>query len=658
MMGGRGPGPPPGPIGMLGRAYDDKITRQKVRPGTVRRIFPYSRPYRWLMALLLTLTAIGAATSIAGPLIMAATIDDGILRGRWGVVIWLSALTVSLSLVGAGFTYLANWASTRIGMGLTYQLRNEVYQHIQKQPLGFFTRSTTGSLISRLNSDVVGAQAALTGLLTSTLGTVVSLIFTLVAMFYLSWQVTVLGLAVSPLFIFPARLVGKRLQRFTRERMQRTAAMTSLMQERFNVSGAMLAKLYGRPEEEKSLFEARSGDLRDMSMVASVYGSAFGILMGTLTSFVAASAFCLGGYLVIHHEIKLGALIALSALLARLIGPIQSLSGLQVSVLTTLVSFDRLFEVLDLKPVVADRPGAEPLPRPQSSTELAPEIEFDLVSFRYPKASEVTLPSLEALTLVRPESPDDALVLHEVSFRAPGGKLTALVGPSGAGKTTITHLVPRLYDPGSGAVRIDGHDLREVTLQSVLDTVGVVTQDAHLFHDTIRANLLYGRPGASEEELVEACQAAQIWDLISSLPNGLDTVAGNRGYRLSGGEKQRIAIARLLLKAPRVVVLDEATAHLDSESEAAVQRALKTALLGRTSLVIAHRLSTIRDADQILVVNAGRIVERGTHEELLAAGGLYEQLYQTQFARQAKDGEPPGPGRAPAGRAIAGFSPA
>ncbi len=646
---------------MLGRAYDDKITRQKIRPGTVRRIFPYARAYRWLIALLLTLTGVGAATSIAGPLLMAATIDDGILPHHWGVVVWLTGVTVALSLVGAGFGYLSSWASARVGMGLTYQLRNEVYQHIQEQPVGFFTRSTTGSLISRLNSDVVGAQSALTGLLTSTLGTVVTLMFTLAAMFYLSWQITVLGLAVAPLFVFPARLVGKRLQRFTRERMQRTAAMTSLMQERFNVSGAMLAKLYGRPEEEARLFEDRSGALRDMSMVSSVYGSGFGILMGTLTGFVNAGAFCLGAYLVINDNIKLGTLVAVSALLGRLIGPIQSLSGLQVSVLTTLVSFDRLFEVLDLKPVVADRPGAYPLPCAQSSTETAPEITFDHVSFRYPTASEVTLPSLESLTLARPESPDDAVVLQDVSFCAPTGKLTALVGPSGAGKTTITHLVPRLYDPGSGTVRIGGQDLREVTLQSVRETVGVVTQDAHLFHDTIRANLLYARPGASEEELIEACQAAQIWDLITSLPNGLDTVAGNRGYRLSGGEKQRIAIARLLLKAPRIVVLDEATAHLDSESEVAVQRALKTALLGRTSLVIAHRLSTIRDADQILVVNAGRIAERGTHEELLAAGGLYEQLYRTQFARQAQGEDPPGaparPARAPAGRAInTGFS--
>jgi ATP-binding cassette subfamily B protein len=659
MMGGPRPmmGGGLGPIGMLGRAYDDKISTQKVRPGTVRRIFPYARQYRWLITILLTLTAVGAASSVAGPLLTAAIIDDGILAHRWGVVVLLTVVTAGIALLGAAFGYLTSWSSSRIGMGLTYTLRNQVYQHIQKQPVGFFTRSTTGSLISRLNSDVVGAQAALTGLLTSTLGTVVTLIFTFVTMLFLSWQITVLGLLVAPIFVFPAKLVGRRLQRFTRERMQRTAAMTSLMQERFNVSGAMLSKLYGQPEEEASLFEAKSGALRDMSMVASVYGSGFGILMGTLTSFVSAGAFCLGGYLVIHHSIKLGTLVALSALLGRLIGPIQSLSGLQVSVLTTLVSFDRLFEVLDLKPAVTDQPGASPLPGGRSSTEPAPEIEFENVSFRYPTASEVTLPSLESLTLTRVEKSDDALVLEDVSFRAPTGKLTALVGPSGAGKTTITYLVPRLYDPGSGTVRIGGQDIREATLQSVRNMVGVVTQDAHMFHDTIRANLLYACPGASEAELVEACQAAQIWGLISSLPNGLDTVAGNRGYRLSGGEKQRVAIARLLLKAPRVVVLDEATAHLDSESEAAVQRALRIALQGRTSLVIAHRLSTIRDADQILVVNAGRITEHGTHEELLAAGGLYEQLYRTQFAPQAQNGAPPGPAKAPAGRTNTGFSP-
>jgi ATP-binding cassette, subfamily B, bacterial len=630
----------PGPVGMLGRAYTESVTRQQIKPGAVRRILPYAKRYRWPIALLLTLVVISSASATASPLLMAAIIDDGILRGRIPVVLWLTAASVGLAVAGAIFGYLSAWASARVGMGLTYDLRNEVYQHIQRQPLAFFTRSQTGSLVSRLNSDVVGAQQALTGLLSSTLGMVVTLILTLIAMFYLSWQITLLGLLVAPLFIFPSRLVGKRLQRFTRERMQRVAKMTSLMQERFNVGGAMLAKLYGRPDDEASLFEARSGELRDVSMVAAVYGQGFGLLMGTLTTLVTTGVFGLGAVLVIRHDFKIGTLVALATLLGRLIAPIQGLSGLQVSVLNTLVSFDRVFEVLDLKPLVMDRRGAYSMSREERGDETSADIEFDHVSFRYPTASEVTLPSLELSALARPESPDNALVLQDVSFRAPGGKMTALVGPSGAGKTTITHLVPRFYDPGSGTVRIGGHDLRDVTMLSLHDTVGVVTQDAHLFHETIRSNLLYARPDAAESELVEACRAARIWDLVSSLPDGLDTVVGSRGYRLSGGEKQRIAIARLLIKAPRVVVLDEATAHLDSESEAAIQRALKTALAGRTSLVIAHRLSTIREADQILVIDAGRVTERGTHEELLAADGLYAELYRTQFAQQERDEEP------------------
>jgi ATP-binding cassette, subfamily B, bacterial len=627
---------------MLGRAYTESVTRQQIKPGTVRRIFPYARRYRWFLALLLTLVAIGAVSGVAGPLLMAVTIDDGILRGRIGFVIWLTVASVGLTLMGAVFGYLSNWASARVGLGLTYELRNEVYGHIQEQPLAFFTRSQTGSLVSRLNSDVVGAQQALTGLLSTTLGTVLTLALTLVAMLYLSWPITIMALAVAPLFVFPSRAVGKRLQRFTRERMQRVAAMTSLMNERFNVGGAMLTKLYGRPEEEASVFAARSGELRDVSMVASVYGGGFGILMGTLTSIVSALVFGVGAVLVIRHDFKIGTLVALGALLGRLLGPIQQLSGLQVNVLTTLVSFDRVFEILDLKPLITDRPGSYPLAWSGTQHQLAPDIEFDHVSFQYPLAREVTLPSLELITLARPENPDNILVLKDVSFRVATGKMTALVGPSGAGKSTITHLVPRFYDPGSGIVRIGGHDIRDVTLASLRETVGVVTQDAHLFHDTIRANLLYARPSATESELVESCRAAQIWDLIAGLPNGIDTVVGNRGFRLSGGEKQRIAIARLLLKAPRVVVLDEATAHLDSESEAEVQRALKTALTGRTSLVIAHRLSTIREADQILVVNAGEITERGTHDELLTAGGLYAELYLTQFARQAQDEESAG----------------
>ena len=646
----------PGPIRTLGRAYDDSVTRQKIRKGTIRRIFPYARPYRWILAALLTAVALDAIIGVALPLLGAAVIDDGVLTGRVAIVLWISAVAVGLTLLGSLINYISTWASARIGQGLTFDLRNQVFQHIQRQPLAFFTRAQTGSLVSRLNTDVVGAQNAITTLLSQTLSIVLTLALTLATLFWLSWQIAVIGLLLAPFFVFPSRAIGKRMQRFTRERMQLNAAMGSLMNERFNVAGAMLSKLYGRPDEEASLFENRSSRVRDIAMVSAVYGRGFAILMGTLASLVTSLTFCVGGILVIRNEFKIGILVAMVALLAKLLGPINSLSGLQISVLTTLVSFDRVFEVLDLKPLITERPGAYPLPGAESGDETAPEIEFDNVSFRYPLASEVSLASLESIALPMPESTEKTPVLQDVSFRAPGGKLTALVGPSGAGKTTITHLVPRFYDPGSGAVRIAGHDIRDLTLESLHNTVGVVTQDAHLFHDTIRANLLYARPGATEAELIEACQAARIWDLISSLPDGLDTVAGNRGYRLSGGEKQRIAIARLLLKAPRVVVLDEATAHLDSESEAAIQRALKTALAGRTSLVIAHRLSTIREADQILVVNAGRIAERGTHAELLAADGLYAELYRTQFVRQAEDEEPAGPASVPDGHIVAGSS--
>jgi ATP-binding cassette subfamily B protein len=441
--------------------------------------------------------------------------------------------------------------------------------------------------------------------------------------------------------------------------MQLDAAMGSTMTERFNVAGAMLVKLFGRPDQESKVFAERAGRVRDIGVTRDMYGQVFFISLSLLAALATAVVYGVGGSLVIRGALQVGTLVALSQLLVRVYGPIAQLSNVQISVMTALVSFDRVFEVLDLKPLIAERPGAAVLPAripngripaggvsaggvpagssPEGGPQpLAPEIEFDDVSFRYPTASEVSLASLESIALRSPERPGTtAGVLHEVSFRAPSGQLTALVGPSGAGKTTITALAARLYDPNDGTVRIGGYDLRDVTLESLHDVVGVVTQDAHLFHDTIRANLTYAKPAATELELIEACEAAQIWDLIAGLPDGLDTVVGDRGYRLSGGEKQRVAVARLLLKAPSVVVLDEATAHLDSESEAAVQRALKTALAGRTSLVIAHRLSTIREADQILVVDAGRITQRGTHEELLAAGGLYADLYHTQFASQA-----------------------
>lgn len=616
---------------------DDSITRQKVRPGTVRRIFPYARQYGWALGLLLLVTAINAGITVANPLLLGIVIDRGILPHRLGVLIALSLAVVGLALVGAVATYVQTWSSARIGQGLVLNLRTQVFSHVQEQPLAFFTRSQTGSLVSRLSTDVVGAQQAVTSMLSQTLSMVLTLGLTLAAIFTLSWQISTVALIVIPLFIVPAKMIGRRVQRLAREEMQLDAELGSMMNERFNVAGAMLAKLYGRPEEESNLFAGRAGRVRDIAVMTNLYGSALPIMIGLLAALMSALVYGLGGSLVISGTLKIGTLVSLALLISRLYGPISQLTSIQVMFLTALVSFDRVFEVLDLKPLITDLPDATPLPVAGNGDGSAPPVEFEHVSFRYPAASEISLASLESIALPMRESTDQAWVLQNVSFVAPSGKLTALVGPSGGGKTTITHLVPRLYDPGSGVVRICGQDIRDVTLRSLHSTVGVVPQEAHLFHDTIRANLLYARPGATEQELREACEAARIWDLLCSLPDGLDTVAGDRGYRFSGGEKQRLALARLLLKAPSVVVLDEATAHLDSESEVAVQQALKTALSGRTSLVIAHRLSTIREADQILVIDAGEVRERGTHDELLAAGGLYAELYRTQFAgRQAR----------------------
>jgi ATP-binding cassette subfamily B protein len=615
--------------------FGDSVTRQKIRPGTVRRIIPYARRYRWALLLLVLIAAFDAVITAANPLILRMIIDDGILRHRLAIVVGLSLTIAGLALLDALAMYIETWSSARIGQGLVYDLRTKVFKHVQQQPLAFFARAQTGSLVSRLNTDVIGAQQAVTSLLSQTVSTMLTLILVLAAMFYLSWQISIVALVVMPLFILPGKLVGKRLQRLTREGMQLDAELSSITNERFNVAGAMLAKLYGRPDQESGLFANRAGRVRDIAVMTTVYGRVFFIIITLLAALTTALVYGLGGSLVIHGAFPIGTLVAMITLLTRLYGPINQLSNMQVNVLTALVSFDRVFEILDLKPLIAELPGAYPLPAGTYGSGIAPEVEFDHVSFRYPTASEVSLASLESIALPAAERADNAWILHDVSFRAPAGQLTALVGPSGAGKTTITHMVPRLYDPGTGTVRIGGHDIRDLTLESLHDTVGVVTQDAHLFHDTIRTNLSYARPEATEQDLVQACVAARIWDLISSLPNGLDTVVGDRGYRLSGGEKQRIALARLLLKAPPVVVLDEATAHLDSESEAAIQRALKTALAGRTSLVIAHRLSTIREASQILVIDAGQIRERGTHDELLAAGGLYTELYRTQFGRQA-----------------------
>ncbi len=628
---------------MRGFRMDPSITRQKLKPGTIRRIAAYARPYRMYLAIFLLATAVDAVITVVNPLLLREIIDHGILARNDRVVILIAVAVGAVAIFDAFLGFVIRWFSARIGEGLIYDLRTQVFDHVQRQPIAFFTRAQTGSLVSRLDGDVVGAQQAITSTLSGVISNLLSLILILITLFYLSWLVTVIALVMIPLFILPARLVGRRMQRLTRESMQLNAEMGSTMTERFNVAGAMLVKLFGRPREESGAFSSRAAKVRDIGVVTAMYGQVLFVALTLLASLVTAVVYGLGGTLVIDGTFQIGTLVAMTTLLGRVYGPIMSLSSVQVSVMTALVSFDRVFEVLDLKPLIAEKPGAATLPRDAGTgtdasgpDALAPEIEFADVSFRYPSASEVSLASLESIALPAPERRDaGAGVLHEVSFRAPPGKLTALVGPSGAGKTTITALAARLYDPNQGAVRIGGYDVRDVTQESLHDVVGVVTQDAHLFHDTIRANLTYARPEATELELIQACEAAQIWDLISGMPDGLDTVVGDRGYRLSGGEKQRVAVARLLLKAPSVVVLDEATAHLDSESEVAVQRALKTALAGRTSLVIAHRLSTIREADQILVVHAGRITQRGTHEELLAAGGLYADLYHTQFAGQA-----------------------
>jgi ATP-binding cassette subfamily B protein len=547
------------------------------------------------------------------------------------------ALTVAgLGLLDAGTDYVRSWYSAWIAENLVLELRVSVFRHVQRQPLAFFTRTQTGALVSRMDGDINETQQAVGVLMSESVFVLLNLVLVLAAMFWLSWLLSLVALVVVPLFVLPGKVAGKRAQRLLREEVQLQGELSAMTAERSDVSGALLAMLYGRPEEDAGVLPARPAGsvmcrIRDV-VVANVAGTElFFAFITVLLALVTALVYGLGGTLVIHGFFQVGTLVAFIALVSQLYGPLNTVSRLPLEILTALVSFDRVFEILDLEPLITERATAFPLP----GADGAPGVEVEGVWFRYPETSEVSLSSLEPAALPAPERPGDAWVLRDVTFQVPAGRLTALVGPSGAGKTTITHLVPRLYDPVRGAVRIGGHDLRDLTLESLRSVVGVVPQDAHLFHDTIRANLLYARPSATEKELIEACEAARIWKLISSLPDGLDTVAGDRGYRFSGGEKQRLALARLLLKAPSVVVLDEATAHLDSESEVAIQRALATALAGRTSLVIAHRLSTVRAADQILVVDGGQIAERGTHDELLAAGGVYAGLYRTQFAARA-----------------------
>ena len=606
---------------------DRSVVKQKLAPGTIRRVLSFARPYRRELGVFLVLVVLASAVSVLTPLLVRRLLDDAIPNKDLGLV-WTIFLMYAGLVIFDGVLSLGNrWYSSRIGEGLIFDLRSQVYDHVQRMPVAFFTRTQTGALVSRLNNDVIGAQQAFTSTLSGVVSNVIMLIATLGVMFRLSWQITALSLVLVPVFIVPARRVGSKLQEITREGMALNASMNTTMTERFNVSGALLVKLFGRPDEEAREFSGRAGRVRDIGIQSAMYSRTFFVALMVVAGLAQAVVYGLGGRFAAQGTLTVGTVVALAQLLNQLYGPLTSLSNIRVDVMSALVSFERVFEILDLPPMISEKPGATPLPRGPAT------IELDHVEFRYPTAAEVSVASLESVSVL--DAAPSQQVLYDVSFTAPAGSLVALVGPSGAGKTTISMLPTRMYDVQAGSVRVGGHDVRDVTLESLRDAIGVVTQDAHMFHDTIRANLLYARPDATPDELRDACEAAQIWDLVAALPEGLDTVVGDRGYRLSGGEKQRLAIARLLLKAPGIVILDEATAHLDSESEAAVQRALRTALAGRTSLVIAHRLSTIREADLILVVDGGRIVEQGGHEELLARGGLYAELYRTQFRRQA-----------------------
>ncbi|MDP2773949.1 MAG: ABC transporter ATP-binding protein [Nocardioides sp.] len=623
------------PNGAMWRSLrsDRSVVNNRLEGQTVRRVLGFARPHRRLISAFLALTVVDAAMVVVMPLLVLKIVDDGILAGDRGLVTMIALAMAGVAVFTAVVAVASGWLSSRIGEGLIYDLRTQVFAHVQRQSLAFFTRTQTGALVSRLNNDVIGAQRAFTSTLSSTVSNGISVIVVGIAMLALSWRVTLLCLVLFPVLFFVSRWVGGRLAGLTRRQMDGNADLGNVMTERFNVGGAMLLKLFGRRADEDLLFESKAATVRDLGVRISLITRIFGASMMLVPAVATAVVYGVGGHLVIDDTLTVGTLLALATLLLRLLGPLQGLSNVRIDVMTALVSFERVFEVLDLPSSIQQRAGAIELPRD------AGRLEFEHVSFTYPKAEEISLGSLEAVA--RLESRDNQQVLTDVGFVAEAGQMVALVGPSGAGKTTMTHLVARLYDVGTGAVRVGGHDVRDVTLESLEDVVGYVTQDAHMFHDTIRANLLYAKPGASDDEIWSALEAAQIATLVRTLPDGLDTVVGDRGYRLSGGERQRLAIGRLLLKAPSIVVLDEATAHLDSESEAAVQRALDAALEGRTSLVIAHRLSTVRNADQILVLDQGQIVEFGTHTELLTRGGLYADLYRTQFRHDVAADEAP-----------------
>jgi len=606
----------------------DLVAGKGVDRAVVRRVLAFARPYRRLLLIFVATILAGSIVGILPPLVFRSIIDHhAIPRRDMGGVNRLALLALTLAFADAALNIVQRWLSARIAEGIIFDLRSALYDHVQGMPLAFFTRTQTGSLISRMNNDVMGAQQAFTGTLGSVLQNVLDLTVTLVVMVQLEWRLTVLVLLVVPVFLLPAKPVGRKMQRLTRESFQLDAAMNASMTERFNVSGALLVKLFGHPRRESAEFADRAGRVRDIGIRTAMYGRLFFSALALLGAAGTVAIYWLGTRLVIDGAMTIGTLTALAVYVTRIYSPLTRLTNAQVDIMTSIVSFERVFEVLDATQAIQDAPGAYDLVDPQG------RIEADEVWFRYPAPSTVSIASLEA-DATAPLSPDPSgMVLKGISFVAEPGQMIALVGPTGAGKTTLSYLVPRLYDVTAGSITVDGHDVRHLTGESLAAAIGMVTQDAHLFHDTVAANLRYAKPDATDGELVEVCRAARIHDLIAGLPEGYETLVGERGYRLSGGEKQRLALARVLLKAPAIVILDEATAHLDSETELLIQQALAEALTGRTSLVIAHRLSTIQAADQILVLDQGRIVERGTHQELVGKDGLYRELYLTQYAR-------------------------
>ncbi|MEV4292978.1 ABC transporter ATP-binding protein [Nonomuraea bangladeshensis] len=604
-------------------SMNDQRERRRLSRATLRRIGGFARPHRAKLALFVLLSVVLAGLAVAAPLLAGRVVDAIFNAQPFGVVVAVAVAIAGIAVAEAGLGLVNRWLSAGIGEDLILGLRTAVFDHVQRMPIAFFTRTRTGALVSRLNNDVIGAQRAFTDTLSGVVGNLVTLALTLTAMIGISWQITLLALLLLPVFVLPARRMGTRVARLRREAADHNAAMGTQMTERFSAPGATLVKLFGRPDRESAEFAARARRVRDIGVRSAMTQSAFVTALTLVSALALALVYGLGGFYALREQLQPGAVVAMAMLLTRLYAPLTALASARMDIMSAVVSFERVFEVLDLKPLIQERPGAREVPAGPVA------VEFDDVRFAYPSADKVSLASLEAVAVLDSRGGEE--VLHGISFRAEPGQVVALVGSSGAGKSTIAQLLPRLYDVDSGAVRLGGVDVRELSFDSIRDTLGLVTQDGHLFHDTIRANLLLARPEATEDELWDALTRARLGALIASLPDGLDTVVGERGYRLSGGERQRLTIARLLLAQPRVVVLDEATAALDATSEAAVQAALGEALAGRTAVVIAHRLSTIRAADLILVVEEGRIVERGTHAELLAAGGRYEELYRTQF---------------------------